>query len=167
MTYIKLILLHVVLARKTASSALNYQSMKDNFVDIAPVIVLSANGTSLESPSTFWDEQNKSCNQAVQYLSYNISIDSGGSIIGIQAIIHVVNLSSGTSVTQQGFSTVFSSFKMTRRSGNPGYIVGAPLLAGKINESSGGVDLSFSGLTVSDTGKFGGDCLATSKSHVR
>jgi hypothetical protein len=141
--------------------------MKDSFVEIVPVNVVSSNGTVMESPSTIWDEEKKSCNQAVQSLVYNISISSDGSINGIEASISVVDIPEDTNMIRQEFSTIFTSVTTLRKSGNPGYILGASTLAGKMNDNGKEVEFSLDGLTVSDIGKRGGDCLATSKSHVR
>ena len=111
--------------------------------------------------------------QAVQRIDYNITTRSDGSIDSIAAYVTIVNIPGDTKFLQQEFSTTFTdmtlstSIAVTRmRSGNPGYIFGAPTLAGRKNDDGTRVNLSVEGMTVGNVGKNGGDCLATSKSFV-
>ena len=111
--------------------------------------------------------------QAVQRIDYNITTRSDGSIDSIAAYVTIVNIPGDTKFLQQEFSTTFTdmtlstSIAATRmRSGNPGYIFGAPTLAGRKSDDGTHVNVSVEGMTVGNVGKNGGDCLATSKSFV-
>jgi hypothetical protein len=155
-----------VLKLKTSSTSINFESMKNSFIEVDHVAVTSLNGTIIQSPSTTWDDNNQSCNQAVHKLVYDITLSSDGTIEKVEASIIVIDILKDTRTIRQDFSSIFSSNSMIRKSGNPGYTVGAQIIAGKRIDTTKGVELSHDGLTVSDTGHNGGDCLGAPKSYV-
>jgi len=115
----------------------SYGSLEDgdgNIVDVATI-----------APSiTVWDEEATVCKNALKALTYNILYNDSGGIEQVTADVQVSDLqvNVGTAVHQQfavKFMKVTSNQTLRVKSGNPGYIFGAPVLSGvSIVDSSGG-----------------------------
>ena len=175
-----------VFVEKTKGSAAGSSSSQGNtdalgsiriakFTDSSGVITSS---TDLEDVpnNTMWDESSRTCTNALKSMTYNVrynhtAIDDIS--VEIETIDILMDGSSTRGELQQEFAVNFIPIELqssersldnnnviTRnRSGNPGYIVGAPVLGAMsptdVNHTASYVIAQRAGLTVMDTGLVG------------
>ncbi len=103
--------------------------------------VVTVNGTITTSapfPTTAYDATNQICNNAVFQVSYTV-VFSGTTISSINAKLTVGSVEATVARVEQEFLVFYveeSSTTIFERSGNPGYIVGKPILAGQVVTNS-------------------------------
>lgn len=104
-------------------------------------------------PVPYFDHSDKVCVNAVQSVQYIVSHDGTLGITDIKHHFRYRNISAGESVFTQHFSVIFewnsTNSNKFKRSGNPGYQIGFPVLVGtESDEVSDTIKISESGLTV-------------------
>mmetsp|Transcript_27905 Transcript_27905/g.41133 ORF Transcript_27905/g.41133 Transcript_27905/m.41133 type:complete len:450 (+) Transcript_27905:567-1916(+) len=136
------------------------------------------NLTASPPPSTRWDPQTSTCSNALKRLTYQI-MHNTSEITNMYANVEVMNITNSTKMVKQQYEVIFTAeydqrierngqrnnLVARKRSGNPGYLFGAPTVGGK-SPSQNGTDAAYveaqvKGFTVMDTG-VGGQCDSVS-----
>lgn len=137
----------------------SYGSFEDsdgNFVNLA----------TTAPPVTIWNDGASECENALKALRYNIVYNDSGGIEQVNAHVQVANIKSDVSTVYQEFAVEFTKINSNHtsrvKSGNPGYIFGAPVLSGISAVDPDGMEriqmTPSSGLSTMDAG----DCEAIS-----
>lgn len=88
--------------------------------------------TSTDSKSTTYDSAKKICRNAVQSVHYTVWHNGSDGVIKVEVVLQTVDLRPSTKWLKQWFEVAFlwsNRSEAIELSGNPGYIVGKPVLA--------------------------------------
>ena len=160
--------------KQTMESTILHPIRIDTFIDSSGT---ASTGLSSISEETRWDDSSSMCINALQRMVYNVRHNST-SIVGIGVDIETLDVEGSTRELLQEFAVNFipvdvglsqrshneNNIINRVRSGNPGYVFGAPTLGAKsptINHTSSFVIAQKAGFTVMDTG-LAGQCSTSS-----
>ena len=151
-------------------------------IELSELVNPEGNTVSLEalnSSSTRWDGEVNICRQALQKLSYKIYYDNQNAITAVNISVHSVDIPIGVKTIRQNFRVFFiplgnskdfpgdaTAVVYRKRSGNPGYNFGYPILAGRFLLRNETIIPDNLGLTLMDMGD-GGRCETVSNKLVR
>ncbi|XP_046380204.2 tectonic-3-like [Haliotis rufescens] len=113
-------------------------------VELDPILCEDPNGVVspcgvVTPPVPAWDAVSLQCNNAVARVSYRVIHNGTSGIVSVFAQLTLASIPATNQHFVQSFSTSFRGMNEASppfvRSGNPGYIQGAPLMAGVLNET--------------------------------